>query len=84
MDEAKWLGGYGLLQPASGSDLNIPRPRDGYSRLAVPTRSSEIEGRPIVAPRACVYLKRDDWLGLVGAFPRAAAGRSLAQLPPGG
>src|SRR3981189_2990842 len=74
MDEAKWLGGYSLLQPAGSGDFNAPGYRDGYSRVAVPTRWPEIERHPVVASGAGVRLKRDDLAGLVAAFRRAGAG----------
>src|SRR6202022_2738899 len=52
-------------------------------RVAAPTRGPEAEGHPIAAPGTCVRLERNDRAGLVAAFPRAAAGRSVAALPPG-
>ena len=78
------LGGRSLLQPVSGSNFNAPGSRDWDTRVAVPTRGPDVEGRPLVAPDIRVRLKRDDLAGVVGAFPRPTAGRSLAALPPGG
>ena len=51
--------------------------------MAVPTRGTEAEGHPIAAPGTCVRLECDDLAGVVGAFPRAAAGGRLAELSPG-
>ncbi len=77
MDEATRPGGRSLLQPASGSDFNIPSSRHWASRVAVPTRGTETKGHLIAAPGTCVRLERDDLAGLVGAFPRATAGEAL-------
>src|SRR5438270_5820494 len=51
--------------------------------VAVPARRAETEGHSTTAPDTCVRLERDDLAGLVGKFPRTAAGRSFAKLPPG-
>src|ERR1700730_422708 len=83
MDEAKWIGGYSLLQPAGGGVFNVSSSGHGQPRVAVPTRWQEIEGHPFVASGARVCLKRDDLARLVAAFPHTTAGRGLAELPPG-
>ena len=41
----------------------------------------KLKGILITAPGSCVRFERGDLAGLVGAFPRATASRSLAQLP---
>ena len=76
-------GGGRLLQPAGGSDFNIPGPRHGYSRVAVPTRGAETEGHLIAAPGTRMCLKCDDLAGPASAFPRAAADGSLADQSTG-
>jgi hypothetical protein len=48
IDEATALGGRSLLQPVSGSNFNAPGSRDWDTRVAVPTRGPDVEGRPIV------------------------------------
>src|SRR6266852_4393735 len=83
MDEATRPRGRGILQPAGGGDFNAASSRHGYSRVAVPTRWPETEGHLVAAPGTRVRLDRPHLAGLVAAFPRATAGGSLAELPPG-
>ena len=83
MDEATGHCGRSLLQPVSGSDFNGPGYRNRDTRMAVPARGPEAEGDPVAAPGIACVSSVDDLAGLVGAFPREAAGRSLAELPPG-
>ena len=83
LDEARRPDGRSLLQLASGSNFDAPGSCHGYPRVAVPARRAETEGHSTTAPDTCVRLERDDLAGLVGKFPRTAAGRSFAKLPPG-
>ena len=83
VDEAPWLGGPGLLQPARGGGFDCSRSCYWVTRVAVPTGRPETEGHPIAAARSGVCFNGDDLAGLVGTFPRATAGRGLAELLSG-
>jgi hypothetical protein len=71
---------YNLL---GGSDFNSAGSHHWNTRLAVPTRGSEIERHPIAVPGAGVCFERGDF-GWCGGYisVRRAAGGSLAALPP--
>jgi len=55
-----------------------------YNLLAAAISTFPVLATGIAALGACVPLERADLAGMVGAFPRAAAGRGLAGLPSAG
>src|SRR5580698_1204647 len=82
MDEAPRPSRRGIPQPAGGSDFNSAGSCNWSTRVAVPVRRPETEGHFITASSACMRIEYGYLAGLLDAFPRAAAGRSLAELPP--